>query len=270
MTDTPVRWDCHTHIFGPWSQFPLPDAPAYRPEEAPFEALRAVHRACGITHGVLVQAACYGTDHGALFDALAAGNGCYRAIALIDPDIEESVLADMHARGVRGIRLGLMPHLPASHGASRLRDLLTRIRPYGWHALLHAPIDKAVEALSALSDPGVPLVVDHMGRPAADAFKSAHVDALVDHLSRPDVWIKVSGADRVSAGRRPFDDALPLMQRLLRTAPERAIWGSDWPHANITSDLPDVAELRALLTQACDGAASEEGVLHINPARLYT
>ena len=270
MTDTPVCWDCHTHIFGPWSRFPLPDAPAYCPDEAPFDALRAAHRTCGITHGVLVQAACYGADHAALFDALAAGNGSYRAIALIDPDIDEAKLADMHARGVRGIRLGLMPHLPASQGASRHRDLLARIRPYGWHALLHAPIAKAVGALAGLTDPGVPLVVDHMGRPAADAHRSAPVDALLDHLSRPEVWIKVSGADRVSAGRRPFDDALPLMQRLLRAAPERAIWGSDWPHVNITSERPDMGELRSLLALACSGTTSEEAVLHLNPARLYT
>jgi 2-pyrone-4,6-dicarboxylate lactonase len=270
MTDSSVRWDCHTHIFGPWSRFPLPESPAYRPEEAPFEALKAMHRDCGITHGVLVQAACYGADHTAIFDALAAGEGRYRAIALIDPDTDEAVLADMHARGVRGIRLGLMPHLPASQGASRLRDLLARIRPYGWHALLHAPIDKVVDVLSALTDPGVPLIVDHMGRPPADAHGSAAVDALVDHLARPEVWIKVSGADRVSAGHRPFDDALPLMRRMLTAAPRRSLWGTDWPHVNITSDRPHVAELLNLLIRACEGAASEVDVLHHNPARLYS
>ncbi|GGX21543.1 2-pyrone-4,6-dicarboxylate hydrolase [Pigmentiphaga litoralis] len=269
MTNTSICWDCHTHVFGPWSRFPLPDAPAYRPEAAPFDALRAVHRACGITHGVLVQAACYGADHAALLDALSTGDGRYRGIALIDPDVDEAVLADMHDRGVRGVRLGLMPHLPAAQGTSRLRDVLARIQPYGWHALLHAPIDTAVATLTTLADPGVPLVVDHMGRPAAEARDSRAVDALVDHLARPDVWIKVSGADRVSAGRRPFNDALPLMRRLLRAAPSRAIWGTDWPHVNITSDRPDVAELLGLLTQACDGMASLDDVLHTNPARLY-
>lgn len=269
MPETLQRWDCHTHIFGPWEHFPLPPEPAYRPDEASFAYLRRTHASMGITHGVLIQAACYGQDHGALLAALDQSGHRYRGIALIEPDVDEAVLQDMHARGVRGIRLGLMPHLPADHSTQRMRDLLQRIAPYGWHALIHGQLPVVVKTLNTLKDSPVPLVVDHMGRMPVTTPDSAAFDALLAHLARPEVWIKVSGADRVSAGRRPFADALPLMRHLLDAAPDRTIWGTDWPHVNITSDTPDAGELLQLLRLACGDPAREAAVLHHNPLRLY-
>lgn len=263
-------WDCHTHIFGPYHRHPLPDDAVYRPAAAPFAALRSLHRTLGITHGVLVQGACYGSDHGAVLAALDDGGGAYRGVALISPDIGEAELAAMHRRGIRGIRLGLMSHLGGKTDTGRLRAQLERIRPYGWHALVHGLIDDVVPALDALAATGVTLVIDHMAR--VDVHRGTGYPAfaaLEQWLASPQLWIKLSGADRITASAGPYDAALPVARRLLACAPDRAIWGSDWPHPNIGYPVPDEAQLLRWIRTVCGDASTADAVLRANPARLY-
>jgi predicted TIM-barrel fold metal-dependent hydrolase len=261
-------WDCHTHIFGPWNTFPLADRPAYVPGEAPFTALQSLHAACGITRGVIVQATPYGDDHRALLAALSASDGAYRGIAVLSDDMSDDSLARMHQHGVRGIRLGMMKHLAGAPDAARMGALLARIKPLGWHALVHAELADVLATVPALLQHGVPLVIDHMGRAPVDRPADwAPLLALLDH---PDVWIKLSGADRVTDGGDGYAAALPLMAALLDRAPGRAIWGSDWPHVNIRYASPDMRHLLGLLRRACgEDAALLDAVLHGNPGRIY-
>jgi 2-pyrone-4,6-dicarboxylate lactonase len=263
-------WDCHTHIFGPWNRFPLPASPAYQPAEAGFDALRQLHRRLGIAQGVLVQAAAYGTDHSALLAALQSGDGAYRGIALIEPDIEENTLVEFFKAGVRGARLNVVGHLPGGTDPARMRAIAERIRPHGGHLLVHGRLGEVLLALRALSDSGVPIVVDHMARVEAERGTAYPEFAELEaHLARPDVWIKLSGADRISRGVPPFDDAVPVARRLFEIAPTRALWGSDWPHPNISTPWPDEAALLGLLDLICGDRASLERVLVTNPAVLY-
>lgn len=266
----PVRhlWDCHTHIFGPWKDYPLADNPAYVPEEAPFQTLRSQHSACGLSRGVIVQAAPYGADHSALLAALDAGNGAYRGIALISDDASPQVLARMHELGVRGIRLGMMKHLAGKPDAVRMGALLRKIKPLGWHALVHGELPDVLAVTPALLAHGVPLVIDHMARAPVDG--SADLAPLLDLLRHPDVWIKLSGADRNTGGQDGYRAAVPQMARLIAQAPDRAIWGSDWPHVNIRYPRPGVPALLALLDQACESdPALLAAILSHNPGRLY-
>lgn len=263
-------WDCHTHIFGPYDRHPLPADAVYLPAPAPFAALRDLHRRLGVTHGVLVQGACYGGDHGAVLAALDDSGGTYRGVALITPDIDEAALADMHRRGIRGIRLGLMSHLGGKADIGAMRAQLDRIRRYGWHALLHGLIDDVVAALEPLAGTGVTLVIDHMAR--VDARRGTDYPAfaaLERWLASPQLWIKLSGADRITASAGPYDAALPIARRLLECAPDRAIWGSDWPHPNIAYPQPDEARLLGWIRKVCGDAATADAVLRANPARLY-
>jgi predicted TIM-barrel fold metal-dependent hydrolase len=271
MTSADSVWDCHFHIFGPWDSYPLPPDPLYRPAEATFDSLRALHASMGVTRGVIVQGACYGADHSALLGALAAGGGAYRGIAVIDPDIPESTLQAMDKAGVRGIRLGAMAHLAggsAGIDTGLMRASVARIAPYGWHVLVHAQPDDTIAILEALDGCGVPRVIDHMARlPAQGGLQSPAGAALLRWLQAPDIWIKVSGADRVSDGRQ--DEALSQLRRLLQAAPERALWGSDWPHVNIGYPRPDDAALLAMARRACGDDAAARALLTLNPARLY-
>lgn len=264
-------WDCHTHIYGPWQEFPLPPGAAYQPAAAPFHALRALHAQLGLSHGVLVQAACYGSDHRALLAAIAGSGGAYRGVALIDDDTSAQQLQALHAGGVRGVRFNLMGHLPGERAAPRLRQLAERVAPLGWHVLLHGHGAALLPVLDALAPVGVPLVIDHMARlDVSGGIDETVLRALEHHLRQPYGWIKLSGADRATAGgAAPWNAALPLARRLLRCAPERAIWGSDWPHPNIQGAVPDDAALLDFLHEACGDPAVTRAVLVNNPRRLY-
>lgn len=263
-------WDCHTHIFGPYATHPLPDGAVYRPAEAPFEALREKHASLGISHGVLVQGACYGHDHRVLLKALHESAGTYRGIALISPDTDEAMLEEMHAGGVRGIRLGLMSHLAAQIDFGRMAAMLARIRPYGWHALVHGELSDVVNALDALAGYGVPLVVDHMARlHAAKGLHQEGVSRLEQFLALPHIWIKLSGADRITGSGGPYESATPIARRFLELAPERTIWGSDWPHPNIAYPMPQDADLLSWIRTVCGDSETASAVLSRNPARLY-
>ncbi|MGO4307124.1 amidohydrolase family protein [Cupriavidus sp. RAF12] len=263
-------WDCHFHIFGPYARFPLPPDPIYAPPAAPFSEIRALHAALGIAHGVIVQGACYGDDHDALLAALDDSHGTYRGIATIDPEIDEARLVDMHARGVRGIRLGLMSHLGGPADPGRMRAVLERIRPYGWHALLHGQLPDVVNALRALAPLNIPLVIDHMARVnASDGISYPAFAALEEFLALPHLWIKLSGPDRITDGIVPYPSAVRVARRLLDIAPARAIWGTDWPHPNIQYPRPNESWLLAWIRALCGDAATTDAVLVHNPARLY-
>jgi predicted TIM-barrel fold metal-dependent hydrolase len=264
-------WDCHTHIYGPWDAFPLPAEAAYRPAQAPMTDLLALHRRLGVVHGVLVQAACYRSDHSALLAALAATDGRYRGVALIDETMTDADLRALHTGGVRGVRFNFMGHLPGDHDLGRLRRLAERVRPLGWHALLHGHLAQILPVLDAWRDLDMPLVVDHMARQdATREWDAPGLQRLERHLAHPQRWIKLSGVDRMMQGSAPpWNAALPLARRLLGAAPDRAIWGTDWPHPNIQGAPPDDERLLDFLLEVCGGAAATQAVLVDNAQRLY-
>lgn len=261
-------WDCHTHLFGPWETFPLCEQPAYQPELATFQDLRAEHALNGITHGVIVQAVPYGDDHSAMMDAMRTSAGHYRGIAVLRADTPEALLPQWHAQGIRGIRLGMMKHLAGKPDVGKMLELLQRIKPLGWHALVHGELDDVLKTTPILAEQGVPLIIDHMAR--APVHHNFDITALCELAQISNIWIKLSGADRVSGGKGGYRAALPLMRSLLHSFPERAIWGSDWPHVNISYPRPDVGHLMALLHEACDGDEQAWArVLSHNPSTLY-
>lgn len=270
MPSTEPVWDCHTHIYGPYDRHPLPTGAVYAPEPAPFDALRAMHRSLGITHGVIVQAACYGSDHGALLDALESAQGTYRGIAVIEPDIDEALLAGMAAKGVKGVRIGLMRHLGNAFDAGKVRAVIGRILPYGWHALVHGTAGDVVQAVEAVGHLGATLVIDHMARVAVnDPGVTFQLDRVCALLRNESVWIKVSGVDRITAGNLDAEQARPVLERLLAAAPDRAIWGTDWPHPNLSYPVPDDRALMGWLQSAAGDDSVLHAVLSGNPSRLY-
>ncbi len=264
-------WDCHTHIYGPWSQFPLPANAAYSPKPAPFSELLALHKRLGISHGVLVQAAPYGTDHSAILAAIASTNGQYRGVGIIDETTTDAQLESLHKGGLRGIRFNLMGHLPGARDPKKLRVMAERVAPLGWHVLVHGELPDLLPFLKVWDDLATPLVIDHMARP--DFTKPVDASQLAElrtQLSNPNRWIKLSGIDRAMQGAQgPWPQALDQARDLLECAPERAIWGSDWPHPNIKGAVPDDAQLLSFVRQVCDTPALQTAVLIDNPSRLY-
>lgn len=267
-----VQWDCHTHVYGPWEQFPLPADAAYRPSEAPMSRLLALHKQMGISHGVLVQAACYKNDHSALLAALRVTEGRYRGVALIDANTDDASLQQLHDGGVRGIRFNFMGHLPGERDLDRLRLQAERVRNFGWHVLLHGRIAQLLPVLDAWRDLRVPLVIDHMARiDASRPIDETSLRALEEHLGNNARWIKLSGADRAMQGALPpWKSALPVAKRLLRAAQGDAIWGTDWPHPNIQGPAPEDMKLLEFVSEVCGDASTTSAVLADNPKLLYS
>jgi 2-pyrone-4,6-dicarboxylate lactonase len=267
----PGACDAHCHVFGPAAKFPYAPDRAYTPPDAPVEQLKKLHAHLGFSRAVIVHASCHGTDMNVTLDAIASSGGAYLGIAVVDGSISDSELADLHAGGIRGIRFNFVRHLGGVPDINVFATLVRRIAPLGWHVVLHFDAQDIVEQAPLLAKITVPFVIDHMARVrAADGLEQAPFRMLVDLLrSNPLAWVKVCGPERVSVGVRPFRDAIPFARTLIATAPDRILWGTDWPHPNIAKDMPNDGELVDLFAEFTGDPVTQRKILVENPARLY-
>lgn len=263
-------WDAHCHVFGPGARFPYVNERSYTPPDAPYDALVGLHDHLGFSRGVIVQASCHGSDNRAMLDAIARSVGRYRGVAIIDGSETEQQLAEMDASGVRGVRFNFVAHLGGAPDLELFDRTVERLAALDWHVVLHLDAQDIMEHAERIAHIPVPFVIDHMGRiNAKDGLEQAPFQALLGLLENPLAWVKVCGAERVSIGRRPFEDAIPFAQKLIETAPDRVLWGTDWPHPNITQDMPDDGELVDLMFRFCSNAVNRQKLLIDNPLTLY-
>jgi 2-pyrone-4,6-dicarboxylate lactonase len=262
--------DAHCHVFGPADVFPYSPDRSYTPPDAPFERLVALHDFLGLSRGVIVQASCHGTDNTAMLDTIARGNGRYRGVAIVDGDVTDEQLADLDAQGVRGVRFNFVAHLGGAPDLDVFDRVLERIQDLGWHVVLHLDAQDIVQYAERIARIKVPFVIDHMGRVRAEAgVDQQPFQQLLELMRNPLAWVKVCGSERVSRGKRPFDDAIPFARTLIEAAPDRVLWGTDWPHPNISKDMPNDGELVDLMFQFCPDAGLRDKLLVRNPAKLY-
>jgi len=260
--------DTHVHIWGPFDRFPLAKGAPYTPPERTSDDLVALHERLGVDRAVIVQTTVYKSDNRAMLDGIAQSNGRWRGVALIDEGFDDAAFRALHEGGVRGVRFGFVKHLGGVPDLALVRRTAARIAPMGWHLVLHLDAGNIPEFLDFFSEFGLPVVVDHMGRvPVRDGLDQTPFRLLLELLKRPNWWVKVSGAERISETGPPFADAIPFAQRLIAAAPDRVLWGTDWPHPNVRWE-PDEADLVDLLPRFA-GAAALQRVLVDNPARLY-
>jgi predicted TIM-barrel fold metal-dependent hydrolase len=260
--------DTHVHIWGPFDRFPLAKGAPYTPPERTSDDLLALHGRLGVDRAVIVQTTVYKADNRAMLDGIARSNGRWRGVALIDESFDDAAFRALHEGGVRGVRFGFVRHLGGVPDLALVRRTAARIAPMGWHLVLHLDAGNIPEFIDFFDEFSLPVVVDHMGRvPVRDGRDQAPFRLLLELLKRPNWWVKVSGAERISETGPPFTDAIPFAQRLIAAAPDRVLWGTDWPHPNVRWE-PDEADLVDLLPRFADAAALQR-VLVDNPARLY-
>ena len=260
--------DTHVHIWGPFDRFPLNKGAPYTPPERTRDDLVALHERLGIDRAVIVQTTVYKADNRAMLDGIARSNGRWRGVALIDESFDDAAFRALHEGGVRGVRFGFVKHLGGVPDLALVRRTAARIAPMGWHLVLHLDAGNIPDFLDFFGEFSLPVVVDHMGRvPVRDGLDQTPFRLLLELLKRQDWWVKVSGAERISETGPPFTDAVPFAQRLIAAAPDRVLWGTDWPHPNVRWE-PDEADLVDLLPSFADAAALQQ-VLVDNPARLY-
>jgi predicted TIM-barrel fold metal-dependent hydrolase len=227
-----------------------------------------LHERLGIDRAVIVQTTVYKVDNRAMLDGIARSNGRWRGVALIDESFDDAAFRALHEGGVRGVRFGFVKHLGGVPDLALVRRTAARIAPMGWHLVLHLDAGNIPDFLDFFGEFSLPVVVDHMGRvPVRDGLDQTPFRLLLELLKRPNWWVKVSGAERISETGPPFADAVPFAQRLIAAAPDRVLWGTDWPHPNVRWE-PDEADLVDLLPSFADAAALQQ-VLVDNPARLY-
>jgi len=264
--------DAHCHVFGPADRFPYAPDRSYTPPDAPYEHLVALHDFLGIARGVIVQASCHGTDNTAMLDAIARGSGRYRGVAIVDDGIDDKGLEALNRGGVRGVRFNFVQHLGGRPDMDVFWRVLDKVADMGWHVVLHLDANDIVELNDeVLARIRVPFVIDHMGRVQAAKGLAQEPFRLLLALMRdnPLAWVKVCGAERVSVGKRPFDDAIPFAAALIEAAPDRVLWGTDFPHPNISKDMPNDGGLVDLMFRFCPDETLRKRLLVENPARLY-
>lgn len=262
--------DCHTHVFGPQSTFPYADNALFRPQDAPKEALFALHKHLGIDRCVIVQSGCHGFDNSAMLDAMRARPGQYLGVALAPVDISEASLAGLAEQGVRGIRFNFMPHLDAAASPEEIVTFSRRLEKYGMHMQVHMHHTLIKRIGETLQQAATPVVIDHMGRIDASQGKhQAAFNSLMTLMENERFLVKVSGCDRASALGSPYNDAVPFAQELVKNFPDRVLWGTDWPHPNSKGGPPDDGVLVDILEGIAPDPLHRKALLVDNPARFY-
>lgn len=263
----PLSCDCHFHIFGPFDRFPLDAGRAYTPPEASVEAYEAVAAGLGIERMVIVQPSPYGTDNRVTLDAVRRfGMARARAVAVIDDGFDDAALRALDAGGVRGVRFNLVSRNGTPE--AQIEALARRIAPLGWHLQIYATGEKLAEMADSLARLPVAMMIDHIGGvPAARGTAHPQFQALLRLLDTGRAWVKLCGYRASSAGY-PWDDVAANVQALARAAPERCVWGTDWPHVE-TTPRPDAARLLDQFLTWVPEAAAQRNILVENPIRLY-
>lgn len=266
----PNTCDSHCHIFGPGDKYPYAPGRAYTPPDAPLEMFRALHDRVGVTRAVIVNASVHGTDNRVALDAIAVSGGRYRAVANIDDTITEKELECLNRGGFRGCRFNFVRHLGGVPDMKVFNRVVAMIAPLGWHLDVHFDAIDIPEYAPMLKRLPVPYTIDHMGRvKAAEGLEQKPFQALIGLMQDdPKCWVKVCGCERVTATGTPYADVVPFARRIVETAPDRVIWGTDWPHPNV-KQMPDDGDLVDFVPRFLPEPELQQQVLVKNPARIF-
>jgi predicted TIM-barrel fold metal-dependent hydrolase len=267
--------DCQFHIYGDPAKFPPRANPPYPPiESATFAEAQRMHQAIGFARGVIVHSAIYGSDHRLLLNALESLNDRdhYRGIGIVDDHVSDKELERLHTAGVRGARFNFVRFFAMEQREAEVRRSMARLRELGWHARLHVNGEDLLEnsdLLRSLKD--VPMVIDHFGHVGfGGGLDRPVIRWVLDMLKQENWWMMVSNGNRDSKLDAGWDDAIPYGKAFIEAAPERVIWGTDWPHPQWKKPMMNDAEEVELLYRYVDGDATLlRKILVDNPARLH-
>lgn len=274
----PGAVDAHCHVFGPGGEFPFAPERKYTPCDASKEQLFALRDHLGISRNVIVQATCHGADNAAMVDAVEAAEGRARGIATVRPEVTDSELRHLDAAGVRGVRFNFVKRLVDSSPKDDLAAIARKIAPLGWHVVVYFEAADLPELQGFFAKLPTPLVVDHMGRPdVAEPVDGPEFGRFLRFVERGDVWVKVSCPERLSVTgpaaldgeQQAYTDVVPFARRVIAEFPDSVLWGTDWPHPNLTDHMPDDGLLVDHIPQIAATQEVQHKLLVANPMRLY-
>jgi predicted TIM-barrel fold metal-dependent hydrolase len=262
--------DCHLHVFGDPAHYPDRNPnPVHKSLEANWEDALAMHRAVGFGRGVFVQPANYVSDHTYLKEALSrVPRANYRATGIIDDSVSDAELLRLHEAGMRGVRFNFVRQFKMAPSPESFARSLERIRPYGWYAKLFIGADELPDYMEYFRPITTPILIDHMGRTPPNHPAR---NVVIEMLKRENVWMLLGNGHRMSAQAERWDDMVPLGRELYETAPDRCIFGTDWPHTHSQKEGggPEEDALIDLLYRFLPDEKARRAVLVDNPARLH-
>ena len=268
----PGSVDAHCHVFGPGNEFPFAPERKYTPCDAGKDELFKLRDYLGFDRNVIVQATCHGADNSALVDALRASDGRARGVATVRPDVTDEQLAELHEAGVRGVRFNFVKRLVDPKPDGYYHGIVERIARLGWHVVLYFEAADLAERWEFFTSLPTVVVVDHMGRPDVTAPVDGpeferFLTLMRDH---PQFYAKVTCPERLTvAGPPGYDDVVPFARTLVESFPDRVLWGTDWPHPNLKSHMPDDGRLVDFIPRIAETSDAQQRLLVDNPTRLY-
>src|SRR5215470_1217007 len=263
---SPVACECSHR------RFPYAPERRYTPCDAPKEKLFGLRDFLGLERNVIVQATCHGADNSALADALRAAGERARGVATIRPGVSRAELADLDAAGVRGIRFNFVRRLADPKPDDYYRGLTEAVAEFGWHIVVYFEAPDLAERWPLFTSLPTTVVVDHMGRPdVSQPLDGPGFTQFTRFMSEHEnVWCKVTGAERLSVSGPPdYADVVPFARHVVETFPDRVIWGTDWPHPNMKSHMPDDGHLVDVVPRIAPTEDLQHRLLVDNPMRLY-
>jgi predicted TIM-barrel fold metal-dependent hydrolase len=258
--------DCHMHIYN--GRFPVAANATLKPADALVPDYRLLQKRIGTTRNVIVTPSTYGTDNSATLDGMAQLGSAVRGVAVVDTSVTDAELKRLNGLGMRGTRFNLVQ--AGATTVEMLEPLSKRVNDLGWHIQINAKPELIVEIEALLLRLPSPLVFDHLAHVPRDVgVEHPSFKTMRKLIDKGQTWVKLSGAYQdTKVGPPTYADAAPIAQAYVKAAPERMIWGSDWPHPT-EKEKPDDAVLFDLLTQWVPDEAVRNRILVQNPETLY-
>lgn len=271
----PKACDCHCHVFGPADKFPYFEGRSYTPPDAPLEQFSDLLDLLGLERAVIVQPSVYGTDNTCTEDGIRRLNGNGRGVAVIDSDIDIAELRRLDEAGFRGARLNLY-HPGGSTPLEELEAIAEKVAQVGWHVQIYLRGQILPDILPRLQALPTPVVIDHLGHMEYDqGLDQPGFKALLELLDGGNCWVKLC-AYRFDHGGAPFPTAIPFVRALYDAAPQRMLWGTDWPHPDIggmepgePGPMPNDGDLVDALGEWFEDETAIKKILVDNPSVLY-
>lgn len=268
----PKSCDSQFHIFAAADKYPIRPGAAYHTPEATIQAALRMHKVLGIERGVIVQSTAYGKDYRILLDGLTEAGPNYRGITVIDDTVSDADLQRMHDGGVRGIRFNYLKVLNIVPSPETLKRSIARVQELGWFVKFNAAGTDLMDLEPIIRTIKGNAVIDHLAFPDFNQpVTQPGMQLVVDLLKQGNWWMMLSNGDRWSNNGYPWADAIPYARAYIDAAPDRMIWGSDWPHPLVTEDqvMKNDGDLLELLYSYAATEEIKRKILVDNPAVLF-
>jgi predicted TIM-barrel fold metal-dependent hydrolase len=263
--------DSQFHVLGPPDKYPVRPGAVYEMPTATIENALRMHRALGIARGIIVQPTTYGADHAVTLDGLKAAGPGYKACAnaIVFNEADDAYIAKLDAAGVKGARF-TRAGLGVKLDPKDFERAIARVKELGWYVKVQPEPEGFAVSSAPYETLKMPVIIDHMGRPdVSKGLDEPTVRKVIELLKRGNFWVMLSLVEKTSKAGPPWDDVLPVARAYMEAAPDRIIWGSDWPHPVSVKQPPNEGDLLEFIYRCAPDAAERQRILVDTPAKLF-